>query len=112
MNKRKIAELLAKLYLRQGRGAALTSIPKSMLRDVFYLGGILVGLDYKFGIKIPIEIVVPVIVVLALFVEYGTGWLDEKYGFWKIQKNYENKQLTPFFSELDKKIDDIHKKVI
>ena len=82
-----------------------------MLRDFFYLGGIILGLEYKYGIKIPIEVVVPVVVVLALIFEYFIGEWDERKGFWKTQNSIQNRELTPFFSDLSDDIKSIKEKL-
>jgi len=55
--------------------------------------------------------IIAFLVFLAIAVYYFLGYIDEKVGFWKIQNSLNAKELTPFFEELDKKIDKIAKQL-
>lgn len=102
--KKKLAEKVAKAYLRYNRGSSLVSFFTSMIHDVVYYG-ILMDLAYRYlYITIPYWIVA-ILVIFAVIVYYILGLIDEKIGFWKIQNSLSAKELTPFFEELDKKVD-------
>ena len=107
MNKRYIAEWLAKFYLRYGRGRALLNFISDILQSVFYLGGTGYIVEQWFGISFPKWIIVIAAVSFGIFC-YIVGEIDERVGFWKFQNNYATKSLTPFFDEMDKKIDKIN----
>lgn len=38
---------------------------------------------------------------------YVVGYLDEKYGIWKMEAVYGSRELNPFMEKLDRKIDQI-----
>ena len=42
---------------------------------------------------------------------YLIGYLDERWGFWKLQAKYSSQELNPFMKELDKKINEINYKI-
>ena len=110
MQKRKLAEKIAKAYLRYNRGSSLVSFFTSMVKDVVYYG-ILMDLAYRYlHIAIPYWVVI-FLVFFAVIVYYVIGYLDERWGFWKIQNSLGAKELTPFFEELDQKIDKIAKQL-
>ena len=110
MQKRKLAEKIAKAYLRYNRGSSLVSFFTSMVKDVVYYG-ILMDLAYRYlHITVPYWIIA-FLVFLAVVIYYFLGYIDEKVGFWKIQNSLNAKELTPFFEELDKKIDKIAKQL-
>jgi len=105
MKKKNVANVLAKFYLRYNRGSGLISFFTSMIHDLVYYG-ILMDLAYRYlHITIPAWIIVP-LVLGAIIVYYFLGLVDEKVGFWKIQNDYSYKELTPFFEERFKEIND------
>jgi len=112
MEKRKLAEKIAKFYLRYNRGSGLISFFPSMLKDVAFYG-ILLDLAHRYlGITIPyVGWIIGFLVFFAIVVYYVMGLLDEKVGFWKIQNDYANRELTPFFKNLEEKIEKIHQKL-
>jgi hypothetical protein len=105
MTRHKIAENLAKFYLRYGRGAGLTNFVKEMLKNVVFLGAFGYLLKDWFGIEVTKTILISSAVIYS-FLCYLIGWIDEKLGFWRIENSYASKQLNPFFEELDRKIDE------
>lgn len=112
MRKKEFAIKLAKFFLRYNRGSSLISLVTSAVKDVVYYG-ILLDLAYRYLHWTFPEYTIPVLVISAVFVYYLMGYIDEKAGFWKIQNDYSIKELTPFFEdkfkEINEKIDKINK---
>ena len=115
MNKERKAQVLAKFYLRYGRGNGLIN----PLLDVFQFGTLGILLIDKmnevlflryFNFSIPIYIVAICIPVFILTL-YFLGLYDEKLGFWKFQNSYNAKELTPFWDEMSQKLERIDKKI-
>lgn len=101
---------IARIYLRYNRGYGLVSVATIVLREVVYLG-ILMDLSWRYlHLKFPPQAIV-ILVLGAMVFYYILGLLDEKIGFWKTQNDISNRDLTPFFKELEKKIDEINKKI-
>ena len=110
MEKRKIAEKLAKFYLRYGRGSGLVGVFWEAGRNFIYLG-LALDLAYRYlGLTLPLWVVAPLpVAVIAVY--YTFGYLDEKFGFWKIQNSYLNRDLTPFFQEIEEKLNEIYLRI-
>ena len=101
-----IMRRFARAYLRHGRGSALFSFFVSMVKDTVYIG---LGMDlaYRwFNLQLPywflgvFVLAMPLLYLLA-------GFIDEKLGFWKIQNDVQNEELTPFFKKLDGKLNEL-----
>jgi len=110
MKKHKLAVGLTKFYLRSGRGHGLSDFLIVLAKNIVYAGAF--GLLVKLWTGINISY--PILVGLAICYEiwcYVLGLIDEKVGFWKFQNNYNAKNLTPFWEEMDKKIDEIKAKL-
>ena len=106
----KITNALAKFRLRWSRGYGLVDFFfVTPLRLFVYLSGMVVLLDLKFGIKVSGYWILGGIGILMS--AYFIGWLDEKWGFWKAENSYQQKDLTPFFQEISEKVDRIAEKV-
>lgn len=106
MKKRKIAESLAKFYLRYGRGSSLISFLPSMIKDVVYWG-LLFGFAEKwFNWHIPHQVIY-YLVPGAIVAYYFLGYLDQRFGFWKFQEEYNTRHINPFFKKMEEEIRDI-----
>ena len=106
----KITNNLAKFRLRWSRGYGLVDFFfVTPLRLFVYLSGMVVLLDFKFGIQVSGFWIFGGIGILMS--AYFIGWLDEKWGFWRAENTYQQKDLTPFFEDMGKKINEIHKKL-
>lgn len=102
MDKKKIAENLAKFRLRINRGNSLTNIFQHVIRYTAYISIILIAFERYFELEISYEIAllfIPLIFVLY----YILGFVDEYYGFWKFENRYKYRELNPHL----KKIEDI-----
>lgn len=109
MKKRKIAQGLARFYLRYGRGCSLVGFFVSAGRDIFYYVVILDVAHRYLDFSPPtwlIVVAMPVLAIGAIVVYYLIGLVDERIGFWKIQNDYANKELTPFFEENFQRLND------
>ena len=98
--KRKIAQF----YVRYGRGEALLNIFVELLKISVYFGALSYVFKDWFGFSIPKWIMWSGVMGYAV-VCYILGYLDEKYGIWKMQNSYLYEELTPYFSRLEEKID-------
>ena len=81
-----------------------------IVQKFFYVGGSLAIFDYLFGIKITpdtVKVIVPAWVIGSIIL----GYVDYKVGFAKVQNSIQNSEYTPFFDDLDKKIDELTKVV-
>lgn len=108
--KRRIAESLAKFYLRYGRGNELTSFLLNTMKLTVYLGGLWYLIKAWFDIDFSKWFAI-IFSVIYVIVCYFIGYLDEFWGFWKVQVNYSSKQLNPFFEEMNKDIKEIKDKL-
>ena len=111
MLKREIAEHLAKYTLRSGRGSGLIGQVTDLGRDM------LEGTVYLFALKGLLDITIPpmflvVIVITKKIVEYSLGWLDEKWGFWRVEADYASRKINPFNAELMERIKRIESSVV
>jgi len=106
MQKKLLAVLLAKFYLRHNRGLELTSFIVNAVKMIVYFGGLWYLVKEWFNIDfskwIAIGLAFGYIVICYLI-----GFLDEKIGFWKIQNIYNSRELNPFIREMAKNIEDI-----
>jgi hypothetical protein len=96
---------LAKLYIRYQRGNTLLNIFKDVL-TIVGIGGLLT--------QIKLDIPFWLFGTLGLFwvwLCYTLGWLDELFGFYKTQNNYQNEELTPFFAQLKITLDRVNEKL-
>ena len=107
----KITNALAVFRLRWSRGYGLVDFFFiTPIRFFVYLGGAVVLLEYKFGIVIPDYWVIFGVGILMSV--YYFGWLDEKFGFWRAENTYQQKDLTPFFEDMGKKVEELHERYV
>jgi len=108
--KHRVAVLLAKYFLRTGRGQGLTArftgIIKSVLDGTVYLFAI----KGFFGIVIDPKYLIG-IVLAKTAIEYFLGWADQTWGFWKVENEYASHTLNPFNEELMLRIKNIESKL-
>lgn len=110
MNRHKVAESIAKFFLRSGRGQGLISRVTDPIKDVLDGTVYLFALKGLLGITISIYILI-IIVIAKRGLEVFLGWLDERIGFWKAENYYGAYQLNTFNQELMGRVKDIQKKV-
>ena len=110
MNKKTIAEFLAKVILRHSRGSSLVGIFVLMGKEAVYWGLALDLVHRYFGVDVFFWLV-PILAASSAVIYYILGYVDEFYGFWKFQTRYQSRELNPFFEEMDKKIDSIKKRL-
>lgn len=96
---------VAMFYIRYQRGNGLINIFKDLM-TIIGVGGLLIGwkLDW------PLEVFV-LLGLVWIFLCYTTGYLDEKYGFWKHQEAYYSGEINTFIKEMGQKIDRLDKKI-
>lgn len=95
--------LIAIIKLRLNRGESWINWTKNIIIAVL---GVYVLKDFLFSFGLAISnlwyIILPTVYLVG---SYILGYLDEKYGVWKLESEYATKELNPFFSEIDNKID-------
>lgn len=111
MLKREIAEHLAKYTLRSGRGSGLICQVTDIFRDVLEGTVYLFALKGLLGISIPPAFLI-VIVVVKKIVEYSLGWLDEKWGYWRVEVDYASRKINPFNAEMMERLKRIESAVV
>jgi hypothetical protein len=101
-----IAWFVVKIRARIGRGqgwlyyikdVAYVSITLYIFEDVLKRFGIDDPLVFKY-----LYILLPIAYFAACYV---IGFLDEKYGIWKMEAVYGSKDLNPFMERMDAKLD-------
>ena len=108
--KRKIAETLAKFFLRSGRGQGLTNRIIDPIKDILQGTVYLFAIKELFGITINPEYLVFIVIAKSI-IEYLLGWFDQRVGFWKIENEYATHELNPFNKELMERIKRIEHKM-
>lgn len=99
---------IAKFYVRYGRGESLLNIVIELIKVTVYFGALQYIMKDWFGIILGKNFAIAAVLVYTLLC-YIAGYLDEKYGIWKLQNDYSAKELTPFFAEIERKIDLLQK---
>ena len=117
MNKTEIAKAFAITKLRLDRGNSLKSYIINPIRNLLTiaLGG---GLGWQvfvkekdFGLLTIMTFVGILIIGADKFTDWLVGKFDQKKGFWKIEQEYNNTELNPFFKDMGNKVDEILKVV-
>lgn len=110
INKTKIAECLAKFYLRNERGNSLIHFFTAIAHD-FIMVALGMDLVYRYlHFYIPYWLII--IVVLSIpIIQYLIGYIDERIGFWKFQNRYRTKELNPFLKEMGERMRRIEEKL-
>ena len=107
---REIAEVLAKFFLRSGRGQGLTNRIIDPIKDILQGTVYLFAIKELFGFTIDPKYLI-IIVIAKSIIEYLLGWFDQRVGFWKIENEYATHELNPFNTELMERIKRIEEKV-
>jgi hypothetical protein len=97
--------------LKHDRGASLLSFIESFFKNTIYLWGggfFLQGLMNRTKFNV---LLAPIISFVYSMLRFFIGWLDEKWGFWKVQNRIASKELNPFFEEMADDIKEIKEKL-
>ncbi len=103
---KEFAWLIVKVRVRIGRGQGWLYY----IKDIAYVFLTLYFIEdilRRFGLDNPmlfryLYIILPISYFIACYV---IGYLDEKYGIWKMESVFGSKDLNPFMAQLDAKID-------
>ena len=104
--KYKAAVILAKFFLRSGRGQGLTNRIIDPIKDILQGTVYLFAIEGLFGWTIAPEYLIIIVLIKTIF-EYLLGWFDQQVGFWKVENEYATKNLNPFNQEILKRIKNI-----
>ena len=107
----KIAVLLAKYFLRAGRGKGLTARLTDVFKDALDGTVYLYAIKGFFGVIIDPKYLIAIVISKSI-IEYFLGWADQKFGFWKIENSMTTQELNPITNKMSKQIDEIHAAVI
>lgn len=105
MNKQGILGWIARFYLRYNRGNSLFNFVKDVIMVLGMLSMIVIVVKEYLGMDVPVWIIF-IMPFLPIFL-YALGWLDEKYGFWKIEAVYATEEINPYFKEMSDNIKEI-----
>ena len=106
MNKQKVAIRLAQFLLRYGRGNELSGFITARFNDAVMAGLAIDLINRIFGFELNLIMITALIVIFVPFVSYTLGYLDEKFGFWRVQNNYSSQHLNPYFEDKFKELND------
>ena len=103
-----LARKLARFNVRYQRGGGHLNTVVNAFKMFVYYGGFAYILKDWFGIDVPKEIGI-IVVVVYISLCYLLGLLDEKVGFWRQEAAYNTQELNPPMRKLLDQVDDIHK---
>ncbi len=106
MSPKSFAWFIVKIKARVGRGQGWLYY----IKDIAYVFLTLYFVEdilRKFGLDNPtvfryLYVILPIMYFISCYV---LGYIDEKYGIWKMEAVYGSKDLNPFMEKMDKKID-------
>ena len=101
---------IAKFFIRSSRGDGLIARGIDPLKDVLDGTVYLFALKGLFGITISIYVLIIIVIIKKIFGVF-IAWLDEKYGFWKVENHYTAFELNPFNQELLNRVKHIEQEV-
>lgn len=99
------------IFARIDRGEYLFGRIMSIIRIVAYATMILAGFKIMFGIGLPYEIIMAILIIGYIPFMLVLERIDGKFKIWESQNEYTTEQKNPYFKDLKKKVDNIEKGV-
>jgi len=105
---RKIAEFLSRLKRRMDRGNGLNNYPLGLIEKVFQMGVYLMAIKGVLGWEVKNPLILMIILAVGMkFLDWFTGYVDERKGFWKVEAELSDREINSFQQEMMGKIDNI-----